>query len=63
VLSNLEDLDLSVISSKYKGDIIPYIYGELIRPLKDEFTPEVQSILTGIFDIDTNDISAGEYIE
>lgn len=62
ILANLNNLDLSVIADKYKGQIVPYIYGELIRPLKDDFSPEVQKALTDAFAIDTKNISAGEYI-
>lgn len=62
ILANLNNLDLSVIADKYDGQIVPYIYGELIRPLKDDFSPEVQKALTDAFAIDTKNISAGEYI-
>lgn len=50
ILSNLDDLDLSLISDKYSGNIIPYIYGELIEPIS-ELTPDIQDALSKAFNI------------
>ena len=63
ILANLNNLDLSVIADKYKGQIVPYIYGELIQPLKDDLPEEVQKSLTEAMSIDTSKMPAGDYIQ
>lgn len=62
ILNNLDSLDLSVISDKYGGQIVPYIYGELIQPIND-LKPEAQKALTELFEIKPNNKTANEYIQ
>lgn len=60
MLQNITDLDLSKIESDYGGDISQYIYTELLSPLQN-MSPEVQSAVADLFNIDINSLSFDEY--
>ena len=60
MLQNITDLDLSKIESDYGGDISQYIYTELLSPLQN-MSPEVQSAVADLFNIDVNSLSFDEY--
>lgn len=60
MLQNITDLDLSKIKSDYGGDISQYIYTELLSPLQN-MSPEVQSAVADLFNIDVNSLSFDEY--
>ena len=60
MLQNITDLDLSKIESDYGGDISRYIYTELLSPLQN-MSPEVQSAVADLFNIDVNSLSFDEY--
>ena len=60
MLQNITDLDLSKIESDYGGDISQYIYTELLSPLQN-MSPEVQSAVADLFNIDANSLSFDEY--
>ena len=57
ILGNLDSLDLSVIEDKYSGQIVPYIYGELIAPL-DKLGPDVQEKISKLFEVKPDGQSA-----
>jgi len=44
IMSNLDSLDLSLITDKYKGEIVPYIYRELIQPISELEEPAQKAI-------------------
>ena len=60
MLQNITDLDLSKIESDYDGDVSQYIYRELLSPLQN-MSPEVQSAVADLFNIDVNSLSFDEY--
>ena len=60
MLQNITDLDLSKIESDYGDDISRYIYTELLSPLQN-MSPEVQSAVADLFNIDVNSLSFDEY--
>lgn len=60
MLQNITDLDLSKIESDYGGDISQYIYTELLSPLQN-MSPEVQSAVADLFNIDVNSLSFDKY--
>ena len=60
MLQNITDLDLSKIESDYDGDVSQYIYRELLSPLQN-MSPDVQSAVADLFNIDVNSLSFDEY--
>ena len=60
MLQNITDLDLSKIESDYGGDISQYIYTELLSPLQN-MSPEVQSAVADLFNIDPGTLDFDEY--
>lgn len=60
MLQNITDLDLSKIESDYGGDISQYIYAELLSPLQN-MSPEVQSAVADLFNIDPDTLDFDEY--
>lgn len=61
ILNNLDSLDLSLITDKYQGEIVPYIYHELIEPINRLDKPAQQAIQK-LFEIKPEKISATDYI-
>ena len=61
ILNNLGRLDLSLITDKYKGEIVPYIYRELIEPISELKDP-AQKAIQKLFEIEPEKISATEYM-
>ena len=62
LLSNLDKLDYELISSKYGGQIVPFIYGEIIGPLNN-LTPEIQKALDDAIETSSKNISASDYYQ
>lgn len=60
IISQLENLNLSSISSEYDGNIENFLYGEIIQPIS-ELTPEVQSSLAQLFSLDSGSLSLKDY--
>ena len=59
-ISNIQDLDLSAISTEYGGDVSRFIYTEILKPLTD-MRPEAQQVLADLIQFDPSNMNIDEY--
>lgn len=61
-LGNLKNVDASVISEEYGGDVEQFLYSEFIEPLSGlKDNKKHQELLANLFKIDPSSINLGEY--
>lgn len=60
IIKNLQDLNIDAIDTKYEGDAIDFLYGELIDPLST-LSADAQASLNEAFKIDPSELGFYEY--
>lgn len=60
LLGNLENMNSSMVSEKYGGDVKQFLYSELLQPVS-KLKPEMQQKLTDLLQIDPKSVNLGAY--
>lgn len=60
LLGNLENMNSSMVSEKYGGDVKQFLYSELLQPVS-KLKPEMQQKLTDLLQIDQKSVNLGAY--
>lgn len=62
LLGHLTDIDLTPLSEKYDGLVLPFLYGEFIEPM-NSLEPEAQDSLSKLLTLDTSKLKQKEYYD
>lgn len=62
LLGHLTDIDLTPLSEKYDGLVLPFLYGEFIEPM-NSLEPEAQESLSKLLTLDTSKLKQKEYYD
>ena len=62
LLDHLTDIDLTPLSEKYDGLVLPFLYGEFIEPM-NSLEPEAQESLSKLLTLDTSKLKQKEYYD